>query len=59
MNCLLNALAMSFGLLSCCPAVVVVCVLVRVWCSSRCLCFSCGPMVFRCVPSRFLSGLCL
>ena len=64
MNCLLNALAMSFGLmcvllLSCCPAVVVVCVLVRVWCSSRCLCFSCGPMVFRCVPSRCLSCLCL
>ena len=42
-----------------CPAVVVVCVLVRVWCSSRCLCFSCGPMVFRCVPSRFLSCVCL
>ena len=27
----------------------------RVLCSSRCLCFVCGPMVFRCVPSRFLS----
>ena len=61
MNCLLNALAMSFGLmcvlslkvielLSCCG---VVCVLVRVWCSSRCLYFSCGPMVFRCVPPDF------
>ena len=46
-------------LLSCCPAVVVVCVPVRVWCSSRCLCFFCGPMVFQCVPSRFLSCLCL
>ena len=45
MNCLLNALAMSFGLmcvlslkvielLSCCGGV---CVPVRVWCSSRCL----------------------
>ena len=31
--------------------------LVRVWCSSRCLCLSCGPMLFRCVPSRFLSCL--
>ena len=26
----------------------------RVLCSSRCLCFVCGPMVFRCVPSRCL-----
>ena len=37
---------------------VVVCVIDRVLCSSRCLCFDCDPMVFRCVPSRFLSCLC-
>ena len=67
MNCLLKALAMSLGLTcvlslnvwSCCSAVVVACGLDRVLCSSRCLCFFCGPLVSRCVPSRFLSCLCL
>ena len=29
---------------------LVVCVLDRVLCSSRCLCFVCDPMVFQCVP---------
>ena len=66
MNCLLKALAMSLGLmcvlflnvmeLSCCAYIV--CVLDRVLCSSRCLCFVCDPRVFRCVPSRYLSCLC-
>ena len=67
MNCLLKALAMYLGLmcvlslnvmglLSCCGG--------HLWarpcmCSSRCLCFFCGPMVFLCVPSRFRSCLCL
>ena len=67
MNCLLKALAMSLWLmcvlslkvmemLSCCGG--------RLWASpcivfSRCLCFFCGPIVFLCVPSRFLSCLCL
>ena len=34
----------------CCPVVLVVCVLVRVLCSSRCLCFVCDPMVFDVFP---------
>ena len=54
-NCLLKELAMSLGLMcvlkkmlwSCCPVVLVVCVLDYVLCSSRCLCFVCDPMVFR------------
>ena len=40
--------------------VVVGCGLDRVLCSSRWFVFSsCGPMVFLCVLSRFLSCLCL
>ena len=39
---------------SCCPVVVIVCVLERVLCSSRNLCFVCDPMFLR-VPSRYLS----
>ena len=67
MNCLLNAFTMSFGfmcvlslnveLLSCCVGCV--CVLNHVLCSSKYLCFVCDPIVFRCVPSRYLSCLCL
>ena len=34
---------------SCCPVVVVIGVLDHVLCSSRCLCFVCDPMVFRCI----------
>ena len=67
MNCLFNAFAMSFGymcvlslnvmeLLSCC---VGRCVLNHVLCSSKYLCFVCDPIVFRCVPSRYVSCLCL
>ena len=67
MNCLLKALAMSLGsmcalslnVMELFPAVVVVCGLDRVLCSNRCLCFFCGPMVYRCVSSRLLSCLCL
>ena len=33
---------------SCSPVVLVVCVLDRVLCSSRCLCFVCEPMFFMC-----------
>ena len=65
MNCLLKALAMSLGLmcvlflnvielLSCCGGRLCA---RRVLCSSRCLCFVCDPMVFRCVPFRYMSCL--
>ena len=64
-NCLLRALAMSLGLmcvlflnvmelLSCC---VGLCVLNHVLCSSKYVCFVCDPIVFRCVPSRYISCL--
>ena len=66
MNCLLNAFAMSFGfmcvlslnvmeLMSCCVG----CVLNHVLYSSKYMCFVCDPIVFQCVPSRYLSCLCL